>query len=257
MSASDDGSYASRFLVKFLEIIAAGLATAVSGYLIAHLSGALSSPTPGPATTVRATTTGSVASSQPAEPIPPVSTDGGEKRVAPEQEPDAAHATQPVHKAVNAVKAEPPRKRLDNAASATENAHNQRSLVARVRAALANLDANRTDSAGAPLHQGSVAPPAPAAQPAPISNPPNASSPGTAPPLAPEIRVAPIQEAPAEPDSPAAAELTPPPFAGAQSPAAPSDAKETGVLSTLEQMLRQDPLAGSDEAPRPPKPVGE
>jgi hypothetical protein len=36
-------------LLKFVEIIAAGLATAVSGYLIARLSGALLSPAPAPA----------------------------------------------------------------------------------------------------------------------------------------------------------------------------------------------------------------
>src|SRR5262249_36599330 len=52
MSASDDASYFSRFLLKFVEIIAAGLATAVSGYLIAHLTGVLSSPAPSPAPAV-------------------------------------------------------------------------------------------------------------------------------------------------------------------------------------------------------------
>ena len=40
MSVPDDHSYFPRFLLKFVEIIAAGLATAASGYLIAHLSGA-------------------------------------------------------------------------------------------------------------------------------------------------------------------------------------------------------------------------
>jgi len=29
------------------------------------------------------------------------------------------------------------------------------------------------------------------------------------------------------------------------------------VLSTLEQMLRHDPVANADEAPRPPMPVGQ
>jgi hypothetical protein len=53
MSISAEVSYFSRFLVKFIEIIAAGLATAVSGYLIAHLSGALSSPAPIPAAAVK------------------------------------------------------------------------------------------------------------------------------------------------------------------------------------------------------------
>jgi hypothetical protein len=52
MSVSAELSYFSRFLVKFIEIIAAGLATAGSGYLIAHLSGALSSPAPTPAAAV-------------------------------------------------------------------------------------------------------------------------------------------------------------------------------------------------------------
>ena len=52
MSAPDNTPYLSRFFLKFIEIIAAGLATAVSGYLIAHLSGALSSPSPAPATAV-------------------------------------------------------------------------------------------------------------------------------------------------------------------------------------------------------------
>src|ERR1700758_2872911 len=52
MSAPDNTSYFSRFFLKFFEIIAAGLATAVSGYLIAHLTGALSSPAPAPATAV-------------------------------------------------------------------------------------------------------------------------------------------------------------------------------------------------------------
>ena len=49
MSVSAEVSYFSRFWVKFIEMIAAGLAAAVSGYLIAHLSGALSSPAPTPA----------------------------------------------------------------------------------------------------------------------------------------------------------------------------------------------------------------
>jgi hypothetical protein len=32
---------------------------------------------------------------------------------------------------------------------------------------------------------------------------------------------------------------------------------ETGIVSTLEHVLRHDPLAGSGEAPRPPMPVGQ
>ena len=48
MLVADEVSYFSRFTVKFVEIVAAGMATAVSGYLIAHLGGFWSSPTPVP-----------------------------------------------------------------------------------------------------------------------------------------------------------------------------------------------------------------
>ena len=47
-SVADGVSYFSRFTVKFTEILAVGMATAVSGYLIAHVSGFLSSPAPSP-----------------------------------------------------------------------------------------------------------------------------------------------------------------------------------------------------------------
>src|SRR5262249_61726954 len=47
-AGADGVSHFSRFTVKFIEIVAAGMATAVSGYLIAHVSGFLSSPAPPP-----------------------------------------------------------------------------------------------------------------------------------------------------------------------------------------------------------------
>src|SRR6516225_6705428 len=47
------------------------------------------------------------------------------------------------------------------------------------------------------------------------------------------------------------------PVVDAQSAPTTSAGKDTGVLSPLEQMLRQDPLAGAEQAPRPPLPVGE
>ena len=73
MSVSDDISYFSRFLVKFVEIIAAGLATAASGYLIAHLTGALSPPAPAAAVIQVAPSTSMVSGSQPTQPIPSIS----------------------------------------------------------------------------------------------------------------------------------------------------------------------------------------
>jgi hypothetical protein len=33
--------------------------------------------------------------------------------------------------------------------------------------------------------------------------------------------------------------------------------QDTSVFSPLEQMLRQDPLAGAEQAPQPPLPVGQ
>jgi hypothetical protein len=42
-----------------------------------------------------------------------------------------------------------------------------------------------------------------------------------------------------------------------QSLPAPATAKESGMLSPLEQIRRHDPLAGTEEAPRPPMPVGQ
>jgi hypothetical protein len=42
----DDASYLSRFTVKFVEITAAGVATAISGYAIAHVAGYFSQPAP-------------------------------------------------------------------------------------------------------------------------------------------------------------------------------------------------------------------
>ena len=45
---ADEASYLSRFTLKFAEIMAAGVATAVSGYLIAHLGGFLSTTAPAP-----------------------------------------------------------------------------------------------------------------------------------------------------------------------------------------------------------------
>jgi hypothetical protein len=45
MSGPGKVSFLSRFAVKFVEIVAAGIGTAVSGYLVAHVTGYLSSPT--------------------------------------------------------------------------------------------------------------------------------------------------------------------------------------------------------------------
>src|SRR5215472_17574478 len=88
---SSDASVFSRFVVKFVEIVAAGLATAVSGYLIAHLTGALSSPTPAPARTVVEEPAKSPVAARPAS---PVAADRNVSDTAPKQEVTAAPASQ-------------------------------------------------------------------------------------------------------------------------------------------------------------------
>ena len=68
---ADEVSYFSRFTVKFVEIVAAGMATAVSGYLIAHLGGFWSSPTPAPVVAAPSASAASVEPADPAEPPRP------------------------------------------------------------------------------------------------------------------------------------------------------------------------------------------
>ena len=44
MAVANGASFFSRFTMKFVEVIGAGIATAVTGYLIAHLGGFWSTP---------------------------------------------------------------------------------------------------------------------------------------------------------------------------------------------------------------------
>jgi hypothetical protein len=247
MSVPDDHSYFSRFLLKFVEIIAAGLATAASGYLIAHLSGALSSPAPAPAAAVIQVipSTSTVSGSLPAQPIPPpISANINEQRLSP-QEVNAPRVAQPARKTVNTTKAEPPRKHSDSATNATESTRDRESFVARVQAALANANANRTDALMlSPPHANGTLGPA-IVQPAPTTDPSRGAV----------VTTAPVQEL--TPNPVTAVDVNSSPAASVQSLPAPATAKETGMLSTLGQILRHDPLAGADEAPRPPMPVGQ
>jgi hypothetical protein len=283
MSVSDDVSYLSRFLVKFVEIIAVGLATAVSGYLIAHLSGALSSPTPAPpgAAVQVAPNPSTVSQSLPAQPIAPNSADGNEQRpaspqgtnaaaiaqpappevnapavaqpVATQQDVDAPPLANPAGRRMNMAKSTPAHKHNETTTSVVEGKRDQESFVTRIRAALGN--AERTESFDVPRHQsdGSRGPAAMASQPPPVAHAPAA----VAPSGATELRPVPVQQAPVEPNPPTAIEIKSRSVTAIQSSPAPAPGKETGVISGLEEILRHDPLAGSDDAPRPPMPVGQ
>src|SRR5262249_33705113 len=101
---SGENSYFSRFFVQFIEGAAAGLASAICAYLLAHFGGLL--PAPAPATAVQVGPTASeIPESRRAQPSPSV-----EQRSASQRDTDAA-VVQPTPKSVKDAKAVPPRKR--------------------------------------------------------------------------------------------------------------------------------------------------
>jgi hypothetical protein len=269
MSLSDEVSYFSRFWAKFVEIIAAGLATAVSGYLIAHLSGALSSPTPAPtgAPVQVAPSPTTVSNTLPTQSTVPTA-DSNEQRLAPPQtvsapavaqpappqrEVNAPAVAQPPRSGVNAARSTPLHKQTEAPTSVVESKRDQQSFVARVRAALGNT--GRTESLDAPAHQNDVARGPAAKAASTVADTPAALA--AAPSSATEVRPVPAPQAPVELNSPTAIEIKSRPVPAIESAPAPAPEKETGVLSGLEEILRHDPLAGSNDAPRPPLPVGQ
>ena len=129
---SGENSCFSRFLVKFVEVSAAGLATAISAYALAHLGGLLPSsttPTPAPATAVQVSPTASeVAEGLRAKPTPPAAAAAVNKQGPAQQQDTDATVAQPARKAAKDAKALPPRKHTKTDTSVAE-----RSLAARHR----------------------------------------------------------------------------------------------------------------------------
>src|SRR5882724_6773824 len=133
---SGENSCFSRFLVKFVEVSAAGLATAISAYALAHLGGLLPSsttPTSAPATAVQVSPTASeVAEGLRAKSTPPAAAAAVNKQ-SPAQQQDT-----------DATVAQPARKHTKTDTSVAEKEpRGQTSAEALARAALANVDANR------------------------------------------------------------------------------------------------------------------
>jgi hypothetical protein len=302
MFASDDVPYFSRFVVKFIEIFAAGLATAVSGYMIAHLAGALSSSTPATVGTAvqDAPSAGAVSSLPPAKPSAPASAETNEQHPPPVQEANAPALAQPAQGAEsshessrgNATKAVVGRKHPETdkhleadkrtesdtsaAASAAEpkrdqeeTKHAQDAVLARIRAALANSNAKKTTPPDTrqPAGNGSRANAAIGSQSPPVDKRPSASavtvaSPTSANPVSPSIQQ-PVQQpvqlpAPTEPTPLTTVEIPSRPVATVRTAPvpAPTSQDDSGMFSGLDR-LRHDPLATSDDAPRPPMPVGQ
>ena len=290
---SGESSYFSRFFVKFVEVSAAGLASAICAYLLAHFGGLL--PAPAPATAVQVGPTASeTPESRRAQPSPPV-----EQRSAPQRDTDAAGA-QPAFKSVKDAKAVPPRKRTKTDTSVTEKEPHQKSAEALARAALANVDANRpappdavigpglTDTpapADIPSHRANVRPRQPdVGPPQPVAAPPRAGGMEVAPPAAdvqpqaveinpatganlqsgardvrPDL-VTPvdIQSRPVAAVDPRSPRADPPLEIGApqQPPTADQDKGVFSALKRIPDVLRPDPPASTGETPRPPMPVG-
>jgi len=123
---SGENSYLSRFFVKFVEVSAAGLATAISAYALAHFGGLLSS-SPTPASVPARPTPSEVAGrSLRAQPTPSATAAAVNKQSpAPQQDTDAPVA-QPARKAAKDAKALPPRQHTK-----TDTSGPRRSLAAR------------------------------------------------------------------------------------------------------------------------------
>lgn len=291
MPVSDEGSYFSRFTLKFVEITAAGVATAVSGYLIAHVGGLLSAasvPAVIPATleavlptaTTRPTTRqiapgvtvvpGSVQAQ-------PVTADAGERRAAPVRDISAAPIQ--IERSTASSAQVPLRKTVTPEASASDSKPrdadtDMESVEAKVRAALAKADAKADTKADtkADANRPAVAPPR-TADAAPVST-------QHAPLQQTPVQQAPIQQATIQPAPLGTVEIQSRPVAGdaaisslpARDPALQDGAPQHNVQSAdaqngvtqffaafkkIPEMLRNDAPVPADDAPRPPMPVGQ
>jgi hypothetical protein len=335
-------SFISRFFYKALEVVGAAIATAVSGYLVAHLGGFLPSHTQAPTSSavMVAPSERPVAKSNPASapakelaatPQPtqsaaaPVDADRRAAQTPPEATGPAA---QPARKNTNTKTATSSRKsskpetatpdaktsdaktsdaktsdaktsdaktsdaKTSDAKTSDSKtsdakpreAEDKDSVEARVKAALANVDANRPPAADASSRRENQA-----SQPRPLDSPPAASGSAVQPrsadlgapaqqpmaqpattqsstaqtPPAP-VQATPIQPMqPQQPDALTSVEIKSRPVATIDSlpgapEAAPPQEEEKGVLSIFKRILPDlRRPASADEAPRPPAPVGQ
>jgi hypothetical protein len=259
---SGEVSYFSRFFVKFVEIIGAGLASAVCAYMLAHFGGLLSpSSTPASAPALTAIQLGPTPS-EPVQPPPtPVAAAAVDaQRPAPQQDTDAPVA-QPSVRTVKEVKTLPPRKHTKTHTSVAEKKPpGHKSAEALARAALANVDANRSapidvqprqadvPTQGADVRSQRVGVPS---RDAAIEAAPHAAN---VQPQLVQPRTVDIQPRPVAGVDPLPPSAGPPLENATPQPTHPAD-RDYGVLSALKRM-RSDPPAPPGEAPRPPMPVG-
>ncbi len=277
-----EASVISRFALKFFEVLAAGFATAVSGFLVAHFTGIFTAPSPAAlqAPAVQSQMQQPAAKLGAASPSPtaPTAAEPQSPRTAPQQD---AKTSQPAAVAPQAVVGAAPRKSISADAKSADAKPEivkpetikpaadskpgdavaskpgaAQSLEARVRAALAKTS-----------H--SAAPEAPRRQ---TDSPANGASRVpvvTAPPRPAEAPTGAIASAPRSVDvAPRAAEIAPPRVEAAVQPQAPamqypamqnpvtqSSAMQSPAPPALTPPatveIRSQPVAGADASPPP------
>jgi hypothetical protein len=281
---TSEGSVVSRFSVKFLEVLAAGLATAVSGYFITHLAAFTPIAAVKPPVTIQqgiqsgpqGTATAQPAEAAPAAPSPATSVvNEAPAKPAPESNVvnQPAPSTVTEAKTRDAIEARP----RDEARGSPAQ-----SFEARMRAALAKAGPNHPAPSDAPRRQAA----------APVDAMPRAS---TAAPRPVDIQTGSISGAPQPSDSaprsaavepqpvaapaptmeniapqnpavqlapPATVEIKSQPIAGidsnqpAQAAAEPGKDQD-GPFAAITKRLHIDKLLPGDGPPRPPMPVGQ
>ena len=270
MSVPDKVSYFSRFTMKFLEILAASVATAVGGYLVAHLGGYLpwSAPPPVPAAIQAAPNVSVVPRGPRARPAPPVAAGADEHRPASHQDAGPP-PIQPARATAKATPTVPPRKPITTDTGTGESKpDDMKSVETQVRAALEKVDAQRPAPSEAAPQTVSLppAPPAVAAEPRSTEGPvPGTTAAVAAAPPAAEAAREPVQQAPVQPEPLTPVEVKSLPVAAVEpspspQPAPPAHEEDKGFLSALAkipEMLRPAAGATSKDPPRPPLPVGE
>ena len=274
---SGEVSYFSRFFVKFVEIIAAGVASAISAYLLAHFGGVLlSSPTPASAPV--APIASEVAESRRAQPTPPVATPPvNERRTVPQKDTDAPAAQLAPDGGKEAKRLPLPKHTKTDTSVAEKEPRGQKSVEVLTRAALANIDADRPAPVDAPIgpglndtrarvdaiqpRQASVPPRQPDIGPRRIDVTPRGDGIKAAQPTADSepqpVQFRPAPDANLQPRSPDLRTTIDPQLSNAAPQPSPVD-QEKDVFSALRRipdLLRPEPPMPIGEAPRPPMPV--
>jgi hypothetical protein len=247
-----ESSFLSRFTLKFLEVLTAGLATAASGFLIAHFTGYFAVPASAPAVmqpaVIRNVQSGTQGESladraAPAPAAPPSASITNSAPTAVNVAPAAAlHVSTPANELPSSggTEAKSHDAAETKAHDATKRASAQ-SFEARIRAALAKVGASYPVSGDAPrraaISPTDSAPRSPAAESPPFDTP--TGSIGNAPrptDNAPRL-------APGEPPSDAAA--APAPQASTiQNTGAQNSAVQLAPPVTVE--IKSEPVAGVD-----------